>query len=255
MFRFSLKPRRVAKPAKPSRVYAIGDIHGRADLFNDLIGQIEADVGIRSKLSTKVVVLGDFIDRGPDSAAVITMLMRLTSEPNLIVLRGNHEATLVDALDGNHDALDLWLEHGGLATLRSFGVDTDGLDRHDTYRLLRIAREAIPTAVRRWLEKLPTYIHIGRHYFVHAGIDPDIALDAQVDADRLWIRDKFTLSAAPHEAIVVHGHTIYEDGVDFASNRIGVDTGAYRTGRLSAVGLEDDEAWVITTEPRETNGG
>lgn len=252
-FSFPRTRRRASEPAP--RVYAIGDVHGRLDLAKTMLDRIRDDVVARAPRSTRIVVLGDFIDRGPDSASLIDLFMRLSGEPNVVVLKGNHEAAMADALAGDHAALDLWLEHGGAATLASYGVDVAALDLHDSYRVLRAARQAIPRAVPRWLGSLPTFVRIGAYYFVHAGVRPGVPLDEQTDESRLWITDEFTGSDADHGAVVVHGHTICEDGVRFASNRIGVDTGAYRTNRLSAIGIEDDQIWVITAgvaidEPR-----
>lgn len=229
------------------RIYAIGDIHGRMDLLERLIGVIERDAFGRSRRSTRIIVLGDFIDRGPRSADVVALLMQLRKETNLVVLKGNHEAAMVDALDGNFDALDLWLAHGGLATLASFGVDVEALDLDDTSHVLRVMRAAVPRECRKWLRHLPTHVSFGRYYFVHAGIKPGVPLDQQDDASRLWIADEFTTSELDHGAIIVHGHTINMRDVVITPNRICVDTGAYLTGRLSAIAIEDDQTWVVTT--------
>lgn len=237
--------RRRAQATAAQRCYAIGDIHGRLDLFVAMIDQIEADAQARPPASTRLVILGDFVDRGPESARTIDLLMRLQGESNVVVLKGNHEAALVDALAGDFAMLDLWLSHGGTATLRSFGVEAELLDGDDM-QLLRLARENISVKIRSWLAALPTAVRFGRYLFVHAGVRPGIALNKQTDADKLWITDEFIDSDADHGAVVVHGHTIDEVGVVIAPNRIGVDTGAYRTGRLSAVGLEDEDVWTIT---------
>lgn len=238
--------RRRRRADRDLRIYAIGDVHGHKDLFLRMIDRIGNDAQAREPRSTRLVILGDFIDRGPDAAGMIQVLMRLSGEPNVVVLKGNHEAAMADALDGDHDALDLWLAHGGTQTLRSFGVDLAALDIDDSLAVLRAARAAIPLTVLRWIKRLPTFVRFGDHYFVHAGIDPAVALDRQTDQARLWITDAFTDSVADHGATIVHGHTIYPDGVMIAPNRIGVDTGAYRTGRLSAVGIEDGEVWTLS---------
>lgn len=242
---FKRRPR--ASP-EPQRVYAIGDIHGRLDLLVAMIARIQADALARSVVSTRIVVLGDFIDRGPDSARIVELLMRLQAEPNVVVLKGNHEAALVDALAGDFTMLDLWLSHGGLATLRSFGMATEPVDMDDSVQLLRLARERVPPPVRAWLARLPTSTRFGPYYLVHAGVKPGVDLDRQLDESRLWITDEFTGSTRDHGAVIVHGHTVVESGVVIAPNRIGVDTGAYRTGRLSAVGLEGTDIWTLTVE-------
>ncbi|WP_174284552.1 metallophosphoesterase family protein [Sphingomonas bacterium] len=232
---------------KPPRIYAIGDIHGRLDLFEDIIERIRIEVLDSEAQPTKIVILGDFVDRGPQSAQIIELLMCLRKERSLVVLKGNHEAIMVDALAGDYAALDLWLAHGGGATLRSFGIEQGDIDGDHGPSFLRTARMAIGNDVRRWLAQLPTWVRIGDYYLVHAGIMPGVALDQQTDEHRLWIGDAFTTSDADHGAVIVHGHTIYEEGVMILPNRIGVDTGAYRTGRLSAVGLGDG-IWTITAD-------
>ncbi|WP_375401951.1 metallophosphoesterase [uncultured Sphingomonas sp.] len=229
------------------RVYAIGDIHGRLDLLAELTKLIRIDVAGRAHRPTRIVILGDFIDRGCDSASLIRLFMRLREERDFVILKGNHEAAMCDALNGDHAALDLWLAHGGRATLASFGVDAAAPDLEDGPRLLRAARLAIPKPVRSWLAGLPTHMRSDDHYFVHAGVRPGVGLDEQTDEDRLWIGDEFTGSLADHGAVIVHGHTVCEGGVHLGANRIGVDTGAYRTGRLSAVGLEAGNAWIVAT--------
>jgi len=195
-----------------------------------------------------MVLLGDLIDRGPDSRSLVQLSMRLAAERRRItILKGNHEAALVDAWQGSFDALELWLEHGGDATLRSYGVDTAGLDPDDTFLWMRALRDAVPGSEVQWMDRLPTCFDMNGYHFVHAGIRPGVRLNAQRDADRLWIRSEFTNSTKDHGAVVVHGHTIEADGVRILPNRIGVDTGAYRTGRLSAVILEEAEQRVIET--------
>ncbi len=248
--RFALRRRRPSAPTALTggRTYAIGDVHGRLDLLHELSEMIEDDVAARPPARpVRLIFLGDLIDRGPDSRAMIELGMRLTGETSAIVLKGNHEATLVDVWRGNHDALEMWLMHGGDATLTSYGVDVQALDPDDWQAWMRATRRAVPADAIDWIDRLPTWIAIDRHYFVHAGIRPGVPLDAQDDRDRLWIRDEFIDCIDDHDAIIVHGHTIEGDTVEILPNRINVDTGAYRTGRLSAVAIEGDESWAITT--------
>jgi serine/threonine protein phosphatase 1 len=247
---FRQSKQRDPNPDGITRVYAIGDVHGRFDLFDDLIARINRDVCERPKVPTRIVILGDFIDRGPHSATIIDLLMRLSTEPNITVLRGNHEETMVDAVGGDHAAMDLWLAHGGLATLESFAVDVAAADPDDSRVFMELARRAIPRSVVQWIRRLPTYVQIGDHYFVHAGVKPGVPLPDQTDDDRLWIRAEFTGSDEDHGAIIVHGHTIYEDGVSMARNRIGVDTGAYRTNILSAVAIQGEQIWTVATDAK-----
>jgi serine/threonine protein phosphatase 1 len=236
---------------RPQRIYAIGDVHGRLDLLDELITRIDDDVRVRPEMPTRIIVLGDFIDRGPSSAMIIELFVRLRAESNVIVLMGNHERTMLDALDGDHLAMELWLAHGGLATLESFGANCGSVDLEDTRAMIKLTRSHIPKRVEAWIRGLPSYVHLGDHYFVHAGIRPGVSLEDQSDEDRLWIRDDFTDSPEPHGAVVVHGHTIYEQGVSFATNRIGIDTGAYRTNRLSALAIEEGRYWVVATSDDE----
>jgi serine/threonine protein phosphatase 1 len=228
------------------RLYAVGDIHGRLDLFNELMIRIARDTREREPMRTRCVILGDFVDRGSQSAELLNTFMFHKSQ-NFVILKGNHEAALLDALQGDHDAMDLWISHGGIATLRSFGLQTDDLDVHDTSALIARARKVIPPQVISFLDELPVTFQVGEYYFVHAGIRPGVALRKQSKRDLLWIGEEFTQDLTDHGVIVVHGHTTYENGVNFARNRIGVDTGAYRTGCLSAVGLEGNDQWVVST--------
>lgn len=227
------------------RIYAIGDIHGRLDLLRALLIAIEVDASGRAPMSTRVVILGDFIDRGPDSMKLMSIFAGMKSS-RVVVLKGNHEAALVDALRGDHDAMDLWMAYGGDATLRSFGVTETEIDPDDSRALIELARKIIPRNLVEWLEKLPVFYRRGPYYFVHAGVRPGVPLERQSVDDQLWIRDEFTQSTDDYGAVVVHGHSVNEDGVIFCANRIGVDTGAYRTEVLSAVGLEADNQWAVT---------
>jgi len=232
------------------RIYAIGDIHGRLDLLHDLIDMLHADARGRPPLRNRVVILGDFIDRGPDSRQLIDLFIRHQSA-DFIVLKGNHEAAMVDAIRGDIAALDLWMQYGGDATLRSFGVAESIITSDDPQILIRAARKAIPKRSIKWIDSLPLFHRAGPYFFVHAGILPGVPLARQAAKDMLWIRQDFTENEDIHDAMIVHGHTAYEEGVFFGSNRIGVDTGAYRTGRLSAVGIEVDARWAISTSGRQ----
>ncbi|RYX81322.1 serine/threonine protein phosphatase [bacterium] len=226
------------------RVYAIGDIHGCFDLFSTLLSAIEADAASREPAITEIIVLGDFIDRGPGSAEVIAALQARQRRGLLTVLKGNHEAALVAAWEGDRTALALWLDHGGEATLRSFGASQAELSEIDARRVYDTLRRYIPRATIRWLTSLPISRRIGPLLFVHAGIRPGVPIAEQAPDDMLWIRDEFTHCDIDHGVVVVHGHTI-SDEVAIRHNRIGVDTGAFKTGRLSAIGLEPGKRWVV----------
>ncbi|KAB7647920.1 metallophosphoesterase family protein [Polymorphobacter fuscus] len=242
------RPKRATKPRLPAgeRIYAIGDVHGRLDLLYALLTRISADVAARPAMRTRYVILGDIIDRGPKSRDLMELLAGLDM-PNFLVLKGNHEAALLDVRHGDHDAARLWVTFGGLATLASFGVDIAALDPDDSDAIIATVRRVIPDSLAQWLEALPVSLTVGDYFFVHAGVRPGVPIARQSEDDLLWIRDPFLSSTADHGLMIVHGHSIHQAGIDFAANRIGVDTGAYRTGRLSAVGLEGDQVWSLHT--------
>ena len=194
--------------------------------------------------SLYVVLIGDIVDRGPQSAEVLAMLYSLQRQNSrVIVLLGNHEEAMLQALDGDPDALRRWLAVGGDATLASFGIAPlrVGDDPRD---YMNSARRAIPRQWLAWLRQLPLSVQSGDYYFVHAGVRPGVALARQVREDMLWIRREFLRHERDFGAIIVHGHSVTPD-VDIRQNRIGIDTGAYRTGVLSAIYLEGDKRDIL----------
>lgn len=229
------------------RIYAIGDIHGRLDLLQKLVGLIEEDLGPGPRPSARLIFLGDVIDRGPASAEIVALLMQLEGNPRVTVLRGNHEAAFAHAYRGDHDALEGWFAHGGDATLASYGADLSSVDAGDLRSLYRLMQATIPERVVRWCERLPLSERVDGFLFVHAGLKPGVALDAQAEDDLLWIREEFTRSTADHGMVIVHGHSASTGEIEFAGNRIGVDTAAYRTGRLSAAVIDGDGVRGLST--------
>ncbi len=231
------------------RAYVIGDIHGRLDLFVELVALIKQDHASRGPVSTRLVLLGDLIDRGPDSATLVQWCKALTeSSDQFVVLKGNHEAFMVEALYGDEEVMALWLQHGGRDTLESWGVSVDALEQESLAALIRQARRAVGSSTLSWMASLPLMDRHAGHVFVHAGIRPGVALDQQREEDLLWIRQPFLDSGEDHGATVVHGHTIHEHGPDLHRNRINIDTGAYRTGVLTAIGIEAGERWFLSTD-------
>jgi serine/threonine protein phosphatase 1 len=228
------------------RAYAIGDVHGRLDLAKELVARIKADSRARGPERPLIVFLGDIVDRGPDSAGLVEWLMVGLPWADLVCLMGNHEAAMLDALAGDAQAARMWLRQGGIETLASFGVAADILDGGETTAIVAAGRAAVGAIRRQWLEALPLSHWLGDYYFVHAGVRPGVSLDEQTPDDQLWIRAPFLGSRREHGALVVHGHTVV-GAVDERDNRIGLDTGAYRTGRLSALGLEGRERWFLET--------
>jgi serine/threonine protein phosphatase 1 len=240
------------KPSSPQipdgqRVYAIGDVHGCLDLLDQLLDRIAEDNASRPAAEVTLVMLGDLVDRGHHSREVVGRVRAGVLWAKTIALMGNHEAIMLEALDGNKDVLNQWLRFGGYETLISWGVSPDVLENATRDEIIAAARAVVEPSERAWLWQLRTSLRIGDYYFVHAGVRPNVALDKQSDEDRLWIREDFLLSRKPHEAMIVHGHSIHEQ-VEERPNRIGIDTGAYMTGRLTAVALEGAERWFISTE-------
>lgn len=228
------------------RVYAIGDIHGSATLLTRLIDRIQEDAISRDRRKDTVIILGDFIDRGADSAAVLHSLFANRISESLVVLLGNHEATMISAYRGSRAALAFWLRIGGAATMASFGADVEEMRTGGIETAMIILRQSVPIDLVDWMDTLPTSHRAGDYLFVHAGIRPRINLSRQRTTDLIWIREEFLRSEEDHGVVVVHGHSQVEQ-VEFRNNRINVDTGAYQSGVLSAVGLEDAKRWVIDT--------
>jgi serine/threonine protein phosphatase 1 len=228
------------------RIYAIGDIHGRYDLLQLLIERIgRHSATLPPTRSLYVIFIGDIVDRGPQSAEVMGMLYDLQRKSGkVIVLLGNHEDVMVQALDGDLDALRRWLAVGGDTTLASFGIAPLRSDE-DLRDYLNRARRVVPREWTTWLRQLPLSVQSGGYHFVHAGVRPGVALDRQSREDMLWIRDEFLEDERAYGAVVVHGHSIVPEA-EIRANRICIDTGAYRTGMLTAIYLEGQAQEVIT---------
>jgi serine/threonine protein phosphatase 1 len=239
-----------AAPAftRGARMYCIGDIHGRADLLEQLQALIRADSAAWEGRK-KVLYLGDYIDRGPDSQQVID---RLLYEPlpgfEQICLLGNHEQALLDFLEYPDHAAG-WLGFGGLATLLSYGVRLERPPAaSDPVTLSEALRRKLPPAHLDFFNGLARFHQEGSYAFVHAGVRPGIPLEEQAPDDLLWIREEFTRHASPHEYIIVHGHSITEQA-ELLPNRIGIDTGAFHTGVLTCLVLEGSGQRLLQTGP------
>jgi len=223
-------------PADHERVYAVGDVHGRLDLLAALEGRILADARRRRLSRWAVCYLGDYVDRGPDSRGVLDRLLdnplRL---PARVFLAGNHEDALRAFLDGATDGLS-WMRYGGVATLASYGLGFPEPGCPDTDTLRDRLRARMPPRHRAFLASLRVFLRWRGFLLVHAGVMPDRPLAAQRRRDLTLIREPF-LSAPPGGGVlVVHGHTV-EDGPVLRPGRLGIDTGAYLTGRLTAAVL------------------
>lgn len=231
------------------RVYAIGDVHGRLDLLNDALSQIEADIERREQAKTVIVFLGDLIDRGPASAEVVERL-RTYRRPSVrtVFLSGNHEEVLLRLLRGESRFLRDWLSFGGAECAKSYGISPAALRRMDPGQAVALLWQKVPDHHQAFLQGFVDTFRIGSYLFVHAGLRPGVPLSGQSQTDLRWIREPFLENDHDHGFIVVHGHTI-ADRIDVRRNRIGLDTGAYRSGVLTAMGLEGRERWFIQTGP------
>ena len=240
------------KPGPPRapkgyRAYAVGDVHGRLDLLDDLLARIEQDVARRPSRRILLVMLGDLIDRGPDSRGVVER-MRTYRHDSIkpYFLAGNHEEVLLRILNGERGILTNWLQYGGAECLMSYGCDPAQLDAKHERSALSAVRHAIPQEHARFISGFADTLSFGDYLFVHAGIRPGVDLSLQSQADLRWIRSPFLDDENDHGAVVVHGHTI-NPVVEERPNRIGIDTGAYRTGVLTALALESESRWILDT--------
>jgi serine/threonine protein phosphatase 1 len=236
------------KPSLPAgrRLYCIGDIHGRLDLLEELHGMILADAG-GFEGSKGVVYLGDYIDRGAQSKQVLDLLIEQPLQGfEVITLLGNHEQAMLDFLE-HPVAAGAWLGFGGQVTLLSYGAGLGRVQLTQQVELLRDELEArLPPSHLEFLRACRTLHTEGSYCFVHAGIRPNVPLENQSAEDVLWIRDEFIRSQADHGHVVVHGHSITEE-VEWRPNRIGIDTGAYYSGMLTALVLEGDQQRLLQT--------
>lgn len=230
------------------RIYAVGDIHGRRDLLEAMLARIGADRAARPHPSPRLVFVGDYVDRGPDSRGVLDTLVRLRNSPIATTfLLGNHDNYFIEyAADPAWDERAHHWFHpaiGGMATLRSYGVEVDRPESPGLYRDAFLA--AMPVEHLEFLNECELVRRIGGYVFVHAGIRPGVRLEAQSRDDLIWIRDPFLNSTEDFGFKVVHGHTIV-DHVQHLPNRISIDTGVARGGPLSCVVLEGAQAALLT---------
>jgi len=231
------------------RVYAIGDIHGRLDLLTTVAEAIEADDRSREHAKTEIVLLGDLIDRGPDSAAVLQWAQSWQERRGVRILAGNHEEMFLLSYT-KLEALRHFLRFGGYETVLSYQVDRTAMMNADLEAAQQLMCAAVPESDLEFIRSFEDSVVIGDYLFVHAGIMPDIPLPQQQTADLRWIREPFLSHQGEHGYVVVHGHSITREP-EFRSNRIGIDTGAFMSGRLTALGLEGTERWLIETDEHD----
>jgi serine/threonine protein phosphatase 1 len=248
---FNFTPRRESGPAgaRGWHAYGIGDIHGRLDLLDELLGKVHADIESRKARKVLLVFVGDLIDRGPSSAQVIERLRTYKrAAVRTVFLLGNHEEVLLRILRGEANLISKWCSFGGADCLRSYGVDAETVARMRDEDALAAIRGAIPKEHVKFLESFDDSCRFGDYLFVHAGIRPGVEFDQQLQSDLRWIREPFLFDETDHGFVVVHGHTI-RSSVEVRPNRIGIDTGAYRTGVLTALAIEGNHSWLLDTRP------
>ncbi|MBS0481943.1 MAG: metallophosphoesterase [Proteobacteria bacterium] len=244
---FRLSPA-VALPAVPTgqRVYAIGDVHGCLPQLECLADAIECDDAARGDAETTVIMLGDLVDRGPDSAGVIAFARAWQGRRKVRILAGNHEEMFLRSFD-DINVLREFLRFGGRETVLSYGIESDTYVAAELDELQMLIAELVPQADRDFITGWEDSVAIGDYLFVHAGVRPGVPLDEQRPSDLHWIRGEFLDYPKSFGPIIVHGHTIFAKP-EVKANRIGIDTGAYSTGRLTALGLQGDRRWLITAE-------
>jgi serine/threonine protein phosphatase 1 len=231
-----------------TRIYAIGDVHGCLTQLRDMIEKIERDVRQSPIEQVFLVILGDLIDRGPDSAGVVEYLLNVRARfSNIVFLVGNHEEMFLRALAGDGKAMREWLAYGGDACAESYGIDPADLLAMSGRRAAQELCERVPQAHRDFLASFQDSFKCGDYLFVHAGIRPGVSLRNQKIRDLRWIRDDFTRNPTPLPCRVVHGHSISNEAEEHPY-RIGVDTGAYASGTLTAVQIEGAEVKFISSD-------
>jgi serine/threonine protein phosphatase 1 len=246
-FRQLLSPQSAGPPRIPEgeRVYAIGDIHGRLDLFIALAWAIEKDDAARGTSDTTIILLGDLVDRGPDSAFVVRSAREWGKRRKLRYIIGNHEEMFLKSFH-KLETLSHFLRFGGWETVMSYGVDRAAFDKAGLGEAQKLMAQAVPRDDLEFINGFEDAIVMGDYLFVHAGIQPGKSLEKQHTQNLRWIREPFLSHPGEFGFVVVHGHTITDD-VDVRHNRIGLDTGAFMSGKLTAIGLEGTQRWLIST--------
>ena len=257
--RRSKSPPPVSLPASVvagARIYAFGDVHGRVDLLRRLFSAIEQDMGGSDPIQPVVVGLGDYMDRGPESKAVVQALVDAVPGCELVAVRGNHEQMLVDFLEDPTRCGPAWLANGALETLQSYGVEVKKISRLDDAELQLIrdtfARN-LPPAHLLLLQRLPLSYTSGDYFFVHAGVRSGVDLEHQAARDMLWIRSGFVEGDQPFAKVIVHGHTPVDQPY-LGRYRINLDTGAYFTNRLTCLVLEGTSRRLLDLGTRTGHG-
>jgi serine/threonine protein phosphatase 1 len=236
------------RPSLPAdlRIYAVGDIHGHLDLLDELLSRVNADIVRRPTVRPVFVFLGDYVDRGPCSRETIDRLIELGGTNECVFLKGNHEQIAIKCLS-DPSLFDRWMRLGGVETLVSYGVAPGSLSSGKQIVELQSAfNGALPQAHFRFFRDQQTSFACGDFFFAHAGVKPRVELSRQAENDLLWIREEFLSSNEDFGKIVVHGHTPTRE-IEVRPNRINIDTGAFATGRLTCLVIEEESLAVIDT--------
>ena len=236
------------RPSLPPgvRIYAVGDIHGRLDLLNELLARIEDDLSARPVIRPVFIFLGDYIDRGPSSRETINRLIEHAGTKESVFLKGNHEQIAISCLR-DRGLFERWMRLGGFETLVSYGITPGPLsDDRQIVRLQGAFHDALPRRHFRFFRDMQSSFALGDFFFAHAGVKPGVALSHQKESDLLWIRQEFLLSSDDFGKIVIHGHTPVHD-VEVGPNRINIDTGAFATGLLTCLVIDESLLSIIDT--------
>jgi diadenosine tetraphosphatase ApaH/serine/threonine PP2A family protein phosphatase len=228
------------------RIYAVGDIHGRLDLLDELLARLKTDVELHPAVRPVFVFLGDYIDRGPCSRETIDRLIEHAQTNECIFLKGNHEQIAIKCLS-DPSLFERWMRLGGVETLVSYGIAPGNVANGKQIVELQAAfHGALPQAHFRFFRDQQTSFECGDFFFAHAGVKPRVDLSRQAESDLLWIREEFLSSNEDFGKIVVHGHTPTRE-IEVRPNRINIDTGAFATGKLSCLVIEQSSLSVIDT--------
>ncbi|GAA0306483.1 metallophosphoesterase family protein [Sphingomonas oligophenolica] len=233
-----------------ARAYAIGDVHGRLDLLDEMLNVIKWDRRQTGPARDYLILLGDVIDRGPDSRGVIERLMALSGDVRPVFLMGNHEEMMLRVLGDEPEAVHQWLTYGGYEFAQSYGVEVGKLAALSPIDAAASIRAKVPASHLAFIEGFADSFTFGDYLFVHAGLRPGRTLAEQDTHDLRWIREEFIDDDSDHGCMVVHGHTISAQPEQM-ENRIGIDTGAYRTGILTALRIEGDQRRLISVSERD----
>lgn len=229
-----------AKGSEGIRLYAIGDVHGRLDLLQDMHGLIHADLDRNPTHDWRIIHLGDYIDRGPDSKGVLDFLIHASAhDPRILSLIGNHDDGFLRYL-ATGDTNGIFALHGGSDTARSYGVEVDYTNPESAKAAYPKLRDAIPQTHIDYIRLMPASVSFGDFFFCHAGVNPVVALSEQDRDDLMWIRTLFLKWTEPLDKVIIHGHTP-QSAIDIQPNRVNLDTYAWKNGKLSAIVIDGVE--------------